>query len=132
MRLRSILLLPALVALAACERGGGITPPPQTGGSYAAVLQSPSSDEGAALLELAGTGIEEVTASGMFLASTPIEGGRRVVIVRSTPGRLEFRVRMAQGASAPTARVVEVAGGDDQLRSSLTGYSVAFTRVEAE
>jgi hypothetical protein len=130
MRLLSIrLALPALLlALAACD--GGTEPPEPAGGDYAAVLQSPNGAEAAAHLELTGAGIEDVQSSGTaYLASSVVNGGRRVVIVRSQPGTVEFRVRMAEGQRPPAVRVLEVAAPDDQPRSSLSGYQVNFTRV---
>ncbi len=134
MRLRLLPLVPlvpfAVLALAACD-GGGTEPPPPPGGDYNAVLQGPTSAESAALLELTGTGIEDVSSLTSVVYSSPVSGGRRVVLVRGTPGALEFRVRMAPGNEPPAARVVELAGGDDQLRTSLTGYQVAFTRAAA-
>lgn len=133
MRLSSILLIaPVLLALGACDRGGGTEPPPPTGGDYNAVLQGPTNSESAALLELTGTGIEDVQSLTASVFSNPVSGGRRVVLVRGTPGTIEFRVRVAAGSPAPTARVVELAGGDDQLRTPLTGYQVTFTRVAGQ
>lgn len=133
MRLRSTFLAPlALLALAACDGGGGTEPPPPPGGNYDAVLQGPTNAESAALLELTGTGIEEVGSLTAAVFSTPVNGGQRVVLVRGTPGAIEFRVRVAPGNEPPTARIVELAGGDDQLRTPLTGYQVTFTRTPGQ
>ncbi|HST58359.1 MAG TPA: hypothetical protein VLK84_06725 [Longimicrobium sp.] len=124
------LVLPALLALAACD--GGTDVPEPAGGDYDAVLQSPNGAEAAAALELSGTGIEDVQSSTAFLQSSAVSGGRRVVLVRSQPGTLEFRVRMAEGQAPPDVRVVEVAAPDDALRASLSGYRVTFTRVAGQ
>lgn len=129
MRLSPILLIaPVLLALGACD-GGGTEPPPPPGGDYNAVLQGPTNSESAALLELTGTGIEDVRSLTSTIFSNPVSGGRRVVLVRGTPGAMEFQVRVAAGNEPPTARVLELAGGNDQLRTPLTGYQVTFTRV---
>lgn len=127
------LALPALLlALAACDGGGTETPAP-AGGDYTAVLQSPNGAEAAAHLELTGAGIEDVQAAGVaFLASSPVNGGRRVVVVRNQPGTIEFRLRMAEGQGPPAARVVEVASPEDEPRASLAGYRVNFTRVAGQ
>lgn len=131
MRLSSILLIaPVLLALGACD--GGTEPPPPLGGDYTAVLQGPTNSESAALLELTGTGIEDVQSLTATLFSNPVSGGRRVVLVRGTPGAMEFRVRVAAGNQPPTARVLELAGADDRLRTPLTGYQVTFTRVAGQ
>lgn len=134
MRLRSILLaLPAVLALAGCGDGGPETPPAPPGGDYDAVLQGPTTSESAALLELTGAGIEDVrSTSPAIVASSPVTGGRRVVVVREVPGTIGFRVRVAPGNEPPTARVVELADPEDQLRGSLTGYQVTFTRVAGQ
>lgn len=131
MRLRSILLLPALLALAACG-DGGTTPPPPPGGTFNATVVSPNGDEASAVLELTGTGIEQVIRGTGFMAASPIAGGQRVVIVREVPGPLLFVVKVAPGNEPPTARVVEVAGDDNVPRASLNGYSVTFTRQEGQ
>lgn len=131
MRLRSILLsAPALLALAACD--GGTEPPEPAGGEYLAVLQSPNGAEAAAHLQLTGTGIEDVRADSAYLASSAVSGGRRVVIVRAQPGRVQFRVRMAQGQTPPQVSVLDVAAPDDQARASLAGYRVTFTRAAGQ
>jgi hypothetical protein len=133
MRLSSILLVaPLLLALGACDGGGGTEPPPPTGGDFNAVLQGPTNAESAVLLELTGTGIEDVQSMTATVFSNPVSGGRRVVLVRGTPGTMEFRVRVAAGNQPPTARVLELAGADDQLRTPLTGYQVTFTRVAGQ
>ncbi|HLM67290.1 MAG TPA: hypothetical protein VK358_07180 [Longimicrobium sp.] len=133
MRLLSIRhALPALLlALAACD--GGTEPPEPAGGNYSAVLQSPNGAEAAAHLELTGAGIEDVRSTGAaYLASSVVNGGRRVVIVPSQPGTVEFHVRMAQGQQPPSVRVLEVAAPDDQPRASLAGYQVNFSRVAVQ
>jgi hypothetical protein len=132
MRLRSILLVPfAVLALAACDKGG-TDPAPPPGGDYDAVLQGPTNAESAALLELTGTGIESVSSLTASLFSTPVAGGHRVVLLRAAPGTLSFRVRVAPGNEPPTARIVELAGADDQLRTQLNGYQFTFTRAAGQ
>lgn len=124
---------PLMLALAACGDGGPETPPTPTGGDFDAVLQGPTSSESAAMVELTGEGIEDVQSNGpAIVASSPVSGGRRVVVVRPAPGPIGFRVRVAEGGAIPTARIVELADANDQLRTSLTGYQVTFTRVAGQ
>ena len=126
MRLRtSILILPALLGLAACDRGGTGSDP---GGEYRAVLESPNGPEGAAAIELTGPGIESVTADVGRLFTQAAGGTTRVVLVREPAGDIEFRVTMAEGQEPPAVRVVEVADGGDVPRASLSGYRVTFSR----
>lgn len=131
MRLRSLLFTaPLMLALAACGDDGPQTPPTPSGGDFDALLQGPTASESAALVELTGAGIEGVQANGpATVASSPVTGGRRVVVVRTAPGAIGFRVRVAEGNAAPTARVVELADANEQLRPSLAGYQVTLTRV---
>ncbi|HEX6912691.1 MAG TPA: hypothetical protein VF142_19950 [Longimicrobium sp.] len=127
MRTRSTLLIvPALLALAACDEGGtGVT----AGGEYRAVLQSPNGAEGAAAFELEGSGVQSVAGgedTRVFMQ--PAAGGTRVVVVREPAGPIEFTLTLAPGSRMPRARVVEVADGQDQPRASLAGYRVALER----
>lgn len=127
MRFRSILPLASLLALAACDGGGGTTEPP-AGGEYRAVLVSPHGDEGAAAIELTGPGIQSVTAPAGTLWTQADGNTMRVVLVRDPAGPVELRVTTAPGQTPPAARVVEVVDRFDQPRESLAGYSVTFTR----
>lgn len=123
-------LLALLIPLAACDGGGTGTAP--LGGEYIAVLQSPHGAEGAAILELTGEGIQEVVAASATLFQQPVNGGRRVMLVREPGGRIEFRVRLAEGAGLPAVRVLQVVDGDDVPRSSTDGYQVSFTRTRGD
>lgn len=116
--------LAALVILAACRDVN--EPPP--GGAYVATLVSPNRAEGAAVIELEGAGIEALSERGGELFSETTGRTVRVVIVREAPGAIEFGVTMASGSRPPTARVIEVADGEDQLRDALDRYSLRFGR----
>lgn len=121
-----MLLLPALLALGACDEGGTGVP---VGGELRAVLHSPHGAEGAAAIELDGRGIESVQGGAetrVFMQ--PTAGGTRVVAVREPAGPIEFTVTLAKGSELPRARVVEVADGTDQPRASLAGYRVTLER----
>jgi hypothetical protein len=93
-----------------------------------ATLRSPNGAEGAAVVELSGPGIGAVTGVDGTVFAEAVGGVTRVVVLRATPGEVAFRVTMAEGAEQPGATVVEVAGGDDALRPSLSGYRVEFRR----
>jgi hypothetical protein len=92
------------------------------------VLQSPNGVEGAAAIELTGTGIQSVTASVGRVFTQASGGTTRVVVVSEPAAQLAFRVTMAPGQGPPAARVVEVVDGSDQPRASVAGYSVTFSR----
>lgn len=129
MSLRStpLLLLATLLSLGACERGGGGTPP-EDGGEYRAVLESPHGAEGAAAIELTGPGVLSITSASGRIFTQSAGTTTHVVLVQEPAASIEFRVTMAAGQAPPAARVVEVADGNDQPRASLAGYRVTFGR----
>ena len=92
-----------------------------------ATVESPNGAEGAAVVELAGDVAADVSADdGSEAFAESALGVTRVVVVRAAPGALRFRLRLPAGATPPTARVIEVADGDNRLRASVAGYSVRF------
>ena len=129
--MRTPFLVPVLaaLALAACDGGTGAE---AAGGEFIAALESPNGAEGAALLELTGPGVEQVSASSATLFRQTVSGGLRVMLVREPAGRIEFRVRMAPGSRPPAVRVVEVVDGDDRPRASVQGYEVSFTPTRGD
>lgn len=124
------LILSLLLALSGCDAGS--TAAEHSGGEYIAALESPHGPEGAALLEVAGDGVESFTATSLSLFTQPVSGGTRVLLVREPAGRLEFRVRLAPGRPPPGVRVLEVVDGGDQPRPSVAGYEVTFTRTRGD
>ena len=126
LRSTSLLLFATILSLGACERGGGT--PPEDGGEYRAVLESPHGAEGAAAIELTGPGIESITTSTGRIFTQSAGTTTHVVLVQEPAGSIEFRVTTAAGQAPPSARVVEVADGNDQPRAALAGYRVTFGR----
>lgn len=125
-RLRHFLpALAAALALAACG-GDGPSDPPRNPGQVSAVLVSPNGAEGAALVELTGAGVRDVMLVG---GQAFVQAGNpaRVLLVLGTPGEVRFSVLLDDKASVPTARVLEVSDGGNNLRPSLDGYRVDVT-----
>jgi hypothetical protein len=92
-------------------------------------LKSPNGAEGAALVVLMGSGIGEVTPVGSNqLYSNSSLDEVRIVLINQAAGELEFRVEVADTTIKPTATVEEVAGPDNELRSTLGGYQLEFRR----
>jgi hypothetical protein len=106
--------------LAACE----MDEPVPTAGLLTATLVSPNGAEGAAWLTLFGEGIVEVRALDARTFSNVRGDTVDVVIVRDQPGDLRFLVSVADTTHQPGVAVLEVAGGDDELRGGLQGYRV--------
>lgn len=118
---RQFLVVAAIAMVAACD-----STEPNEPGTITAVVVSPAGAEGAAVLDVNGT-VESFTApSDVTMFTTPAASGTRVILVRSTPGELSVNLTVPDVGSPPTVSIVEVAGGDDQLRASLTGYQVSF------
>ena len=117
-----------LVASSACDLLGPSGP--SGPGWLCADLESPNGQEGAAVLELAG---------GRGLGTVSLDGGDvfyeldgstiRIVVVMDTPGTIHLEIRTDDVARVPSVAVVQVADGENRLRSSLAGYRLSFTKV---
>lgn len=104
---------------------------PSGSGSFLATLVSPHGNEASAVFELTG-GIGLGTVS-------PIDGevfyqhfgvSTRIVVVMDDPGEVRFQVSTEDVGQIPEASVIQVASGENELRASLSGYSVQFIREE--
>lgn len=115
--IRGVVLVALVLAVGACDEGSG----PQRGIAFRVV--SPNGAEGAALVEVVGR-VDAATVTGP-------EGGWTLVRVSGdttwvfvalrAPGELSFSLTSSD--AAPAARLLQVAGGDDQLRA-LEGYEL--------
>jgi hypothetical protein len=112
--------LVAALPLAAC----GTDDPAPTPGVLTATLVSPNGPEGAAHVRLFGEGIVEVRPLDARTFSNVRGDTVNVVVVRDQPGDLRFLVALADVERVPTAAILEVAGGDDELRANVQSYRV--------
>lgn len=104
---------------------------PRGPGSVGVDLISPYGAEGSAVFEVVGgTGLGTVTASGGEVFYEHGSDAIRVVVVLDAPGEIGFEVRSRDVRNLPTVTLVQVADGDDQLRSSLAGYEVGLVQLE--
>jgi hypothetical protein len=125
MLVRKVLAVALVSAFTAC----GDATPPEVDGDYVATITAPTGNaDGAAVLELTGAGIEDVSAADAQLFTERSGERVRIVLVRDQPGALRFNVRLARGSAFPTATIIEVADGADALRASTSGYGVRFSR----
>ncbi|GBD32139.1 MAG: hypothetical protein KatS3mg081_2131 [Gemmatimonadales bacterium] len=90
-------------------------------------LVSPNGPEGAAVLELIGPGLGNARAASGHLFTRQNGDTLRLVAVLEEAGTVEFVVEWFRKKSRPEVRVLEVAGGDNAIRGSLSGYRVEFT-----
>lgn len=93
-------------------------------------LLSPNGSEGSAVFEIAGVvGPGSVTTQGdAYWDHGPAVS--RVVVILDGPGPIRFRLQTQDVATIPAVTVLQVAGGDDELRPRLSGYEVRVAPVE--
>jgi hypothetical protein len=94
-------------------------------------VTSPNGPEGAAVLELTGgVGLGPVTSTVGDVYFRHDGTTSRIVVLLDEPGEIGFQVRSTEIGELPTARVLQVADGDNRLRASVSGYRIRFVRVE--
>lgn len=93
-----------------------------------ATLVSPNGDEGAALIEMTGSGLGEVTVREGRVFTTGTGQRVRAVFVLDEPGEIRFQIEMDDPKAPISATVLEVADGTNEVRTSLTEYDVEFAR----
>jgi len=121
-RFRAVLLVWAMAAIWGCADAAPVSAP----GTLVATLESPNGAEGAALMRLIGgvTGVEPLTGD---VHSSAAGDTTRVLVLLDTPGEIAFRVSVADTTRLPWAILVQVADGENEVRTGLGGYSVRFT-----
>ena len=113
-----------ILTVAACGDAGPVSGP----GTLTAVLVSPNGAEGAAVISFASAGVGAIGAVSGEVFSR-VEGNSVTVVVINEPGgELSFSVALADTTQKPLGLVEEVAGPDDELRGTLSGYEVEFRR----
>lgn len=124
---RTLTIVLAAAALAAC---GGEQAPVSGPGTMTVTLMSPNGSEGAAVLNLLGDGIGQVSSTGaneVYSFSGSGDSQTRVVLISQAGGDLSFQVAVPDTTQPPAYVIEEVAGPDDALRG-LTGYELEFRR----
>jgi hypothetical protein len=53
----------------------------------------------------------------------------RLVVILDDPGPITFRVRVDDVAELPSATVIQVADGDNELRTSLSEYEIEWVQL---
>ena len=124
-----ILAALAVTSVLACEDSGPAGP--SGPGVINVELVSPGGPEGSAVFEVSGGGgFTSVAATGADVYYDLGADLVRVVVIRDGPGQIRFRLGTGDVGNLPTVTVLQVADGDDQLRSSLAGYEVELLPVE--
>jgi hypothetical protein len=121
-----------LFALTAWACGDSTGPSgPKGPGVFDVSLVSPNGAEGSAVLSMAGgTGLGEITTTDGEVYFHHTGRSSKVIVILDTPGFIRFRVETQEVADLPSVAVVQVADGDDELRTSVSGYQVQIVQVE--
>ena len=126
---RSAAAVLLLLAVGACDDLGPSGP--RGPGAIHVDLVSPNGAEGSAVFEITGgAGFWAVTAHGAEVYYDLGLDATRVVVIMDTPGPIRFQLRTENLRKLPSVTVLQVADGNDQLRSSLSGYEVELLQVE--
>jgi hypothetical protein len=126
-----------VLALGACD--DEVTPPQAIPGSVIVTLQSPNDSEGAFVLRTTDRGTVDVELVDVtLLGQDPpdvraADGGAfhfraggvsRIVAYRDQAGEISLELTVEDVNRPPQWQIVEVAGGDNTLRTSLSGYEI--------
>jgi hypothetical protein len=98
---------------------------PSGSGSFLATLVSPHGNEASAVFELTGgVGLGTVSPIDGEVFYQHFGASTRIVVVMDDPGEVRFQVRTEDIGQVPEVTVIQVASGENELRASLSGYSV--------
>jgi hypothetical protein len=77
-----------------------------------------------------GTELGEITTTGGEVYFHHAGGSSKVIVLLDTPGSIRFRVETQEVADLPSVAVDQVADGEDELRTSVSGYQVQIAQIE--
>ncbi|MFC1639609.1 hypothetical protein ACFL3B_02460 [Gemmatimonadota bacterium] len=107
----------------------GLSGPSGPGELHANVV-SPNALDGAAVLEITGgLGLGSIASDDGEVFYQHDGGTTRLVVVLDNPGLITFRVRVDDVAELPSATVTQVSDGNNELRSSLSGYEIEWVQL---
>ena len=107
----------------------GLSGPSGPGALHANVV-SPNAFDGAAVLEITGgLGLGSITSDDGEVFYERDGGTTRLVIILEDPGPITFQIRVDDVAELPSATVIQVADGNNELRTSLSGYDIEWVQV---
>ena len=122
--IQSLVLAGALLSAGACGDAGPVSGP----GTLTAVVVSPNGAEGAAVISFPSMGVGAIGAVSGEVFSL-VDGGTVTVVVINEPGgELAFSVTLADTTQRPVGLVEQVAAPNDELRTTLAGYTLEFRR----
>ncbi len=108
----------------------GLSGPSGPGELHANILSPDGSVDGAVILELAGpTGTGSITSDFGDVFFERDGAITRVVLILDDPGLLSFRMRVDDVSELPTVTIVQVADGNNQLRTSVSDYEAEWVQL---
>ena len=123
--LRIVVVTVLACGLGSCDSG----PTGPVAGDLEFTVVSPNGPEGAALIELRGSGLGPITPLDSRVFAHALGDRTNVLVVRTSPGTIRFHMTVNDVQNLPIATVLDVAGGDNQLRNVSAGYRVEATVV---
>ena len=103
---------------------------PSGPGELHANIVSPNAFDGAAVLEISGgLGIGSITSDDGDVFYENDGGTVRLVVILHDPGPITFKIRVEDVAELPSVTVIQVADGNNELRTSLSDYEVDWAQV---
>jgi hypothetical protein len=91
-------------------------------------VASPNGAEGSAVVTLFGGGIRGVSNASGRVFSEHVGDTVRVVVVAEVPGDLRFALSLADTTAVLQGLVLQVADGENRLRSTVGDYALEFVR----
>jgi hypothetical protein len=116
-------------AVAGCDFLG-LAGPSGPGELHANIFSPDGTEDGAAVLEIVG--LAGVNYIGCENGDVYVERNgdvARVVVVLEDPGPISFQLRVTDVAEQPTVNIVQVADGNNELRSSLSDFEVEWVQL---
>ncbi len=130
---RTLTSVTAALLLAATATGCdflGLSGPSGPGELHANILSPDGAVDGAAVLELTGpTGFGSLTTDRGDVFFERDGNTTRVVVVLDDPGLITFTMRVEDVSELPEVTVVQVADGNNELRSSVAGYDYEWVQL---
>lgn len=103
---------------------------PSGPGELHAIVVSQNALEGASVLELSGpTGLGAILSDDGEVFYERDGTTTRVVVILDDPGQITFYMRVEDVSELPSLTVVQVADGNNELRSSIAGYDVEWNQL---
>ena len=112
-----------LLGVSGCDSTG--PEGPKGPGRITATLSSPNGSEASAVFEITGgTDLGFVSAEGGETFHEHSLGSSRVVVILDEPGVIQFQIGTEDVGDLPAVQVIQVADGQNELRTSVLGYEV--------